>query len=88
MVVRGVPTYTWIWIAAVLLSIPPIVKMPVRLTSKPIAGNKVIITPGELPELTHNPIFLIYGLMLLGLTGVAEYRGWTFSRVNEQKCAA
>ena len=23
--------------------------------------------------------------MLLGLTGVAEYRGWTFSRVNEQK---
>lgn len=28
---------------------------------------------------------MIYGVMLLGLTGVAEYRGWTFSRVNEQR---
>lgn len=32
-----------------------------------------------------NPIYLIYGVMLLGLTSVAEYRGWTLSRINEQK---
>ena len=26
VVLRGVPTYSWLWLAAVLLSIPPIVK--------------------------------------------------------------
>ena len=35
--------------------------------------------------MTNNPLYLIYGVMLLGLTGVAEYRGLTLSRVNEQK---
>jgi len=33
----------------------------------------------------NNPLFLLYGVFLLGLTGVAEYRGWTFSKINEQK---
>ena len=37
--------------------------------------------------MSNNPLFLIYGVMLLGLTGIAEFRGWTFSRVNEQKVA-
>jgi hypothetical protein len=35
--------------------------------------------------LKTNPLYLIYGVMLLGLTSVAEYRGWTLSPVNEQK---
>jgi hypothetical protein len=30
-------------------------------------------------------LFLIYGLLLLGATGVAEYRGWSFSSVNQQR---
>jgi len=29
------------------------------------------------------PFFLLYGLMIVGLTGWANYRGWSFSRVNE-----
>jgi hypothetical protein len=33
----------------------------------------------------NNPLFLLYGVFLLGLTGVAEYRGWSFSNVNQQK---
>lgn len=33
----------------------------------------------------NNPLFLLYGVFLLGLTGVAEYRGWSFSSVNQQK---
>jgi hypothetical protein len=33
----------------------------------------------------NNPLFLLYGVLLLGLTGVAEYRGWTFSSVNQRK---
>lgn len=32
-----------------------------------------------------NPVYLIYGILLLGLTAVAEYRGWSLSRINEQK---
>jgi hypothetical protein len=33
----------------------------------------------------NNPLFLLYGVLLLGLTGVAEYRGWSLSSVNQQK---
>jgi len=33
----------------------------------------------------NNPLFLLYGVFLLGLTGVAEYRGWSFSRISQQK---
>ncbi|MGD0435614.1 MAG: hypothetical protein ABSB86_04070 [Bryobacteraceae bacterium] len=33
----------------------------------------------------NNPLFLLYGVFLLGLTGVAEYRGWSLSSVNQQK---
>jgi hypothetical protein len=33
----------------------------------------------------NNPLFLLYGIFLLGLTGVAEYRGWSMSSVNQQK---
>ena len=32
-----------------------------------------------------HPIFLAYGVILLGLTTVAEYRGWTLSPINERK---
>ncbi len=31
----------------------------------------------------RNPLYLAYGLVLLGLTGWAEYRGWSFASVNE-----
>jgi hypothetical protein len=33
----------------------------------------------------NNPLFLLYGVFLLGLTGVAEFRGWSLSSVNQQK---
>jgi hypothetical protein len=33
----------------------------------------------------NNPLFLLYGVLLLGLTGVAEYRGWSLSSVNQQR---
>lgn len=33
--------------------------------------------------MAQHPIFLIYGVMLLGLTSLAEYRGWSPTRVNE-----
>jgi hypothetical protein len=32
-----------------------------------------------------NPLFLVYGVMLIGLSSLAHYRGWSFSRINEQK---
>jgi hypothetical protein len=32
-----------------------------------------------------HPFYLLYGVMLLGLTGLAEYRGWSLLRVNEVK---
>jgi hypothetical protein len=32
-----------------------------------------------------HPLYLVYGAMLLGLVGVAEYRGWSLSRVSEVK---
>jgi len=32
-----------------------------------------------------NPLFTAYGVMLLLFTGVAEYRGWSLSSVNELK---
>ncbi|MCC7496907.1 MAG: hypothetical protein IT160_04970 [Bryobacterales bacterium] len=31
----------------------------------------------------RHPIYLFYGLTLLGLIGAAEYRGFTFAGVNE-----
>lgn len=31
----------------------------------------------------RHPIFLTYGLLLLGFVGWAEYRGWTMTPVNE-----
>ena len=33
----------------------------------------------------HHPIYLAYGLMVLALTGVAEYRGWSLISLNEVK---
>jgi hypothetical protein len=33
----------------------------------------------------QHPLYLTYGLFLLGLTGVAEYRGWSWLQVNEVK---
>jgi hypothetical protein len=32
-----------------------------------------------------NPMFTAYGVLLLMLTGVAEYRGWSLSSVNQVK---
>ncbi len=32
-----------------------------------------------------NPLFMIYGVMLLGLSTYAHYSGWSLSRINEQK---
>jgi hypothetical protein len=31
----------------------------------------------------RHPLFLLYGTMLLGLAGLAEYSGWTPTRANE-----
>lgn len=31
----------------------------------------------------RHPFFLSYGLLLLGLTSFAEYRGYSLTRVNE-----
>ena len=33
----------------------------------------------------RNPLFLLYGIMMIGLSSFAHYRGWSFSRINEQK---
>jgi len=33
----------------------------------------------------RNPLFLIYGVLLIGFASFAHYRGWGFSRINEQK---
>jgi hypothetical protein len=30
-------------------------------------------------------LFLLYGIVVLGMTATAEYRGWSFSRINELK---
>ena len=32
-----------------------------------------------------NPMFLLYGIFVIGMASVAEYRGWTFTRINQQK---
>jgi hypothetical protein len=32
-----------------------------------------------------HPFYLAYGVLLLGLVGVAEYRGWSPASVNEVK---
>jgi hypothetical protein len=33
----------------------------------------------------RHPLYLLYGLVLLGLVGLAEYRGWSLTSVNEVK---
>jgi hypothetical protein len=33
----------------------------------------------------RNPLFTIYGMVLLLVTGMAEYRGWSLSSVNQLK---
>jgi hypothetical protein len=33
------------------------------------------------------PLFLIYGVMLIGASAYAHYSGWSLTRVNEQKVA-
>jgi len=33
----------------------------------------------------NNPMFLLYGVLLLGATGYLEYRGYSFDRINQQK---
>lgn len=35
----------------------------------------------------RNPLYLIYGVVVLGLLGFAEYRGWTWQSVNEAQVA-
>lgn len=32
-----------------------------------------------------SPIYLVYGLALMSLVGLADYRGWSFLGVNEHK---
>ena len=32
-----------------------------------------------------HPLYLGYGLLLLALTGLAEYRGWSLASMNEVK---
>jgi len=33
----------------------------------------------------NNPLYVLYGAMLLFGAGYAEYSGWSFSRVNQVK---
>jgi hypothetical protein len=33
----------------------------------------------------RHPFFLPYGILILGLVSVAEYRGWSLLRVNQLK---
>ena len=33
----------------------------------------------------RHTLYLGYGILLLALTGFAEYRGWSVSRINEVK---
>ncbi len=33
----------------------------------------------------RNPFYMSFGLMLLSIVGIAEYRGWSLNRVNEVK---
>ena len=33
----------------------------------------------------RHPLYLGYGLLLLALTGFAEYRGWSLNKINEVK---
>jgi hypothetical protein len=33
----------------------------------------------------RNPMYMAYGVLLLGLLGVAQYTGWSFQKVNEVK---
>jgi len=33
----------------------------------------------------RHPFFLTYGTLLVGLVGLAEYRGWSLLKVNEVK---
>lgn len=32
-----------------------------------------------------HPLFVLYGIVILALTAIGEYRGFTLSRINEQK---
>jgi hypothetical protein len=32
-----------------------------------------------------HPFYMAYGILLLGLTGWAQYRGWGYTNVNEVK---
>jgi hypothetical protein len=33
----------------------------------------------------RNPFYITYGILLLALAGLAEYRGWSLSKINEVK---
>jgi hypothetical protein len=33
----------------------------------------------------RNPLYMAYGVVLLGLLGAAQYTGWSFQKVNEVK---
>jgi hypothetical protein len=33
----------------------------------------------------HHPVYTLYGILVLTLLGVAEFRGWTMTKVNEVK---
>jgi hypothetical protein len=33
------------------------------------------------------PLFLIYGVLLLGAASYAQYSGWSLMRINQQKVA-
>lgn len=30
-----------------------------------------------------SPLFLAWGVLVLGITGVAEYNGWSLARINQ-----
>ena len=32
-----------------------------------------------------NPLYMIYGVLLLGFATYAQYSGWSLARINQQK---
>lgn len=48
-----------------------------------MAGERSFRFSGIERHLVRHPLYLLYSLIVLGFTGVAEYRGWTLVPARE-----
>ena len=48
-----------------------------------MAGERLLHVSGFEGNFMRHPLYLFYSLLILGLTGTAEYRGWTFTQARE-----